>query len=108
MRFEVENTYERRCAPVKFDHTLYKDDQSCRSIGEEYFQQRYLLTLTVQTEFWANSAQLDSKRKLAEDLVCACLYKDMIPIVKGIMLEADSEQMYKLAGDLLQIMSKNR
>jgi hypothetical protein len=108
MHFEVENTYERRYAPVKFDHTLYKDDQSCMSIGTEYFQQRYLLTLTVRTEFWSNSAQLDSKRKLAEDLVCAYLYKDMIPIVKGIMLEANSEQVYKLAGDLLQMMGKNR
>jgi hypothetical protein len=104
MKFDLENSHERRRMPVKFEHIFSKQDDGPMLRGEEYFQERYLLTLKVYTEFWSNAAQLPQKKACAEDLVHAHLFKDMIPLVKGILLEADNRTVYSLAESLLKKM----
>lgn len=107
MEFNLENSHERRPMPVKFEHSFSKQNDSHMIRGEEYFQEKYSLTLKVYAEFWSNTVQLPQKRKQAEDLVYAHLFKDMIPLVKELLLEADNETVYNLAISLLKKM-KNR
>lgn len=107
MIFDLENSHERRLMPVKFEHSFSKQNDSSMLRGEEYFQERYSLTLKVYAEFWSNTVQLPQKRKQAEDLVYTHLFKDMIPLVKGILLEADNETVYNLATSLLKKMKNS-
>ena len=107
MIFDLENSHERRPMPVKFEHSFSKQNDSPMLRGEEYFQERYSLTLKVYAEFWSNTAQLPQKRKQAEDLVYAHLFKEMIPAVKELLLKADNETVYNLAISLLKKMENS-
>ena len=108
MNFELESSHERRHMPVKFQYTMTKEDEYPLNIGENYFQERYLLTLKVRTDFWSNKSQLGQKKTQAENLVYAHLFKDMIPLVKEILLEADNETIFKLATSLLNKMENDK
>ena len=109
MVFETRATYERRPQRVTASYALDKmpDDpkhDDPKHIGEELFQEKYILECKVATYFWSNTAQLDRKRQDAEKMTKAYLFKDMLPIVSEILLEAESEEVFALAGRLKDMM----
>lgn len=104
MKFEVETGYERRPSPLKFEVSLSEPEGPPETIGEELFQRKRTLSLRVAVNFWSNDAQISQKAEQAERTARAYLFKDMLPIVEQIKLEANSEEVFDLAGRLKAAM----
>jgi len=110
MEFERKNTRERRYAPQKIrDITRIKiDDPISQYIGEELFQEKYIITHKLNYEFWSNDAQLEMKTRHALDAVHAHLFKDMLPIVHDILASTHDPEIQEMCHDLLDLMKHQR
>lgn len=98
MKFVVRKYNERRPEPVKVATSLKMDDsRPPETIGEELFQNKYVLETRIFTEFWSNGAQLNAKRAKAERMARAYLFSDVLPLLEELILEADSEKVFELA-----------
>lgn len=104
MEFHVKNTGERRAARVKVSYKSYAMPVPPEHIGGDMFQERHRLEMLVSTDFWSNSAQMPRKKEQAKKLARAHLFKDMIPLVEEIMLDSDNDDVFRLAGDLKNLM----
>ena len=105
MIWEEKNTQERK--PLRVDFNLDKDlDSGVRAIGDELFQERYVLSIKVFTEFWSNKAQLTYKKQHAIKAAQTHLFRNMIPLLHSIMRETDSPEVYRMAGEILNEMTK--
>lgn len=108
MNFEMINTNERRSQRVKEKFNLQKAADPPSYAGTDMFQERYILTNTVCTEFWSNSAQIEIKSRDAKIMARSYIFKDMIPIVKEIITDTDCDYVRKKALDLLDMMAEGQ
>lgn len=109
MEFERKNTRERRYVPQKIqDVTRIKTDPTIRHIGEELFQEKYIITHKLNYEFWSNDAQLEMKTRYALEATYAHLFKDMLPIVHDILASTHDPEIQEMCHDLLDLMKHQR
>lgn len=104
--YNLNNTGERRAVRQKPADITYQFNKHEPIAGMEYaggdmFQERYSLTVTCGTTFWSNPVQLLEKKKHAIKVTEAYLFKDMIPLVREIIMVADNSDTYILACELL-------
>lgn len=105
MIWEQENTRERK--PIRVDFKLDRDlDSGIQAFGDELFQERYMLSIKVFTEFWSNKAQLPYKKQDAIKAAQTYLFRNMIPLLHSIRRETDSPEIYRMAGEVLDEMTK--
>ena len=107
MKFDCTATGYRRPVNQKVDFvfSVKKDPSPPKHIGEELFQERSVITHEIAYAFHSNAAQLPHNKKLAIDAVYAALFKDMIPIIKHILVNYDNdEEVRQSAGHLLKMM----
>ena len=107
MKFECSPTGYRRPVNQKADFrfSVKKDPSPPKNIGEEMFQEQYLLTCKIGYSFYSNTAQLPHKKKDAVKAIYAQLFKDMIPIVQHILTNYDhGEEVRESAVHLLGMM----
>lgn len=105
MEFELENTGERRATMPRVEwSTLEKSDESPQNIGQELFQDRYVLSARVAASFFSNGAQLEYKERQARKNLITFLYKDALPLVDELLLIADSSEVFELAGRIKKVM----
>lgn len=101
--WDYEKQGDRRRSPLKSKFDLTTHENPPQYLGDDLFQEKYTLKVTVYTEFWSNNAQIDAKLDLAKKMANSYLYKDIIPLVNQIMLESDSEEVYYLAGKIKEL-----
>jgi len=102
--FELVGTGERRPQRVDVNLSLSEVEPPPEYNGIDMFQERFSLRLTIGTDFWSNRAQLDAKRVMALRVVCAHLFKDMIPLIDEIICDADDEGVRANAMSLKDMM----
>ena len=108
MKFELK--YEegrRRTIPQKVQK-LDRTEEPPRTIGREMFQETYILKTEIFVKFFSNKAQLSRKREQAEKTMRAYLYKECLPLVDELLLEADSSEVHRLASLLKSTMMGER
>lgn len=105
MKFEtdMECGGHRRTIPRKVQ-SLDLTEEPPRNIGEEMLQETYVLKTQIFVKFYSNRAQLNRKRAQAEKTMRAYLFKDCLPLVEELMLEAESSEVHKLASLLKSTM----
>jgi hypothetical protein len=102
--FNLNGTGKRRMVRQKPAEITYKFDKMEYTGADMFDQDEYHLTLTCGTIFWSNPAQLLEKKRHAIQATEAYLFKDMIPLVREIIMIADDSDTYKLACELLDKM----
>jgi|GEM_PF-4104176 len=79
-RVALENTHYKRHDPFERPFlSMYQDFKptGANQGGRHFFQEQYSLSLTVETTFWANSAQLDGFREQSMKVLAKHLFRDV-------------------------------
>lgn len=97
MGFELHKTYEQRPQRVKADFTLLEEGEPPKTIGDELFQEEFILQCVVRASFWSNRVQLETKTERAKKMIYAHMFKDVLPLVHELITDAESDETYKLA-----------
>lgn len=105
MMFEVEYEGQRRTIP-RMVTSLDLTEEPPRQIGEELFQETYILKTEVYVRFFSNKAQLSQKVKQAERTMRSYLFKDMLPIVEELLLEVSSKEAFEMVTELKRKMTE--
>lgn len=66
-------------------------------------QQQYRLSLSVQTDFWANDAQLDRARQRAERALLQMVYREILPRVDLAIHAIANRDTHRALDELEQI-----
>lgn len=104
MKFDLQNTHEKRATMPSASLNLNKQDSPPTKIGEELFQEKYILRSECAVAFFSNDAQLPTKREQAEKNLRAFLYAEALPLVDELLLEAPNSEVFELASRLKKIM----